>query len=285
MTIKFKKGLGLMMVIVSVTSSNCVVADTADTTRFVAEEELVSLRTIATESAITVVESAVATTGSTIIVTGPAIATNPSMTMEEKEEKVSAVVVEMETLKSVKKYFSLKEVRKRFNKRMNISKPSGLPKEEFVKLIRNMDYDYTGVFKRNAELIWNLARKYRFNEIFFMGIIAQESLWGSSEQAVATNNYTSQMRSVKKEKEVDGEIIVWYEQVLKSYATEKECFKETAKNLGENYLRKNGKFYHGVTVYAVNKEYCEPGKHEDGTPYPYKWGDGVLGCMEIILKK
>lgn len=117
-----------MMVIVSVTSSNCVVADTADTTRFVAEEELVSLRTIATESAITVVESAVATTGSTIIVTGPAIATNPSMTMEEKEEKVSAVVVEMETLKSVKKYFSLKEVRKRFNKRMNIRNRQVYPK-------------------------------------------------------------------------------------------------------------------------------------------------------------
>lgn len=167
-----------------------------------------------------------------------------------------------------KKYLSLKQVRNKMHKKMKVSEPSGLSKKDFVKLMKNMEYDYTGVFDRNSEFIWELAHKYQFNEIFFAGIIADESWWGSSKPALATNNYTSQMNAEGK---------------LKRYSSEKECFRKTAKNLGINYLRKKGKYYNGATIYGVNKIYCAPGVHKDGSKYVYKWADDVYKCMEMIV--
>ena len=201
-----KKGLatGLMIVTIaiSIISSNQVIAETNSTEGLIVEEkEMVSLRTIS------ITKEPTAITDNTVIATNP-----KRMAIEKgKEENIEAskIVIKRKTLKSVKKYLSLEEVRKKLKRDMNISKPSGLPKEEFIKLIRNMDYDYTAVFSRNAEFIWNLAHKYQLNEIFFMGIIANESGWGGSEEAIATNNYTSQMKIVKRQKKVGKKTIVY----------------------------------------------------------------------------
>ncbi len=271
-----KKGLATGLIIVIIAISNQVIAETNSTEGLIVEEkEMVSLRTIS------ITKEPTAITDNTVIATNP-----KRMAIEKgKEENIEAskIVIKRKTLKSVKKYLSLEEVRKKLKRDMDISKPSGLSKEEFVKLIRNMDYDYTGVFRRNAEFIWNLAHKYQLNEIFFMGIIANESGWGGSEEAVATNNYTSQMKIVKRQKKVGKKTIVYKKKILRFYTSEKKCFEETAINLRDNYLTKNGDYYNGVTICSVNKEYCEAGKHKDGTPYKYQWADEVYGCMQMIL--
>lgn len=279
MNVLTRKGLAMfltMAVVISICNSSYsyVVANTG--IFYATEEEMVSLRTISSVS-----------TGAAIT-TGEAITTSPdAMTIVPEQEEKSddnkmVIAVETPELQKIEK--TLKEVRKELNKGMDLSKPSGLSKKKFVKLIRNMDYDYTGVFKRNAEYIWTLAHTYHFNEIFFVGIIANESRWGSSEKAIATNNYTSQMMSVKQEKKVGKKTKTIYVQKLRPYKSEKECLKETAQNLGKNYLRKKGKFYAGVTVYDVNEHYCVPGVHNNGKPYKYKWADGVYGCMKMILR-
>lgn len=186
------------------------------------------------------------------------------------EDKPKQIVVKIKKLKAKKIYLTLDEVRKKINKGMDLSKPSGLPKSEFVKLIQNMDYDYTGVFKRNAAYIWTLAHKYQFNEIFFMGIIANESKWGKYPDAIACNNYTGQ--------KVNGKLL--------HYSSERKCLKKTAQSLGIKYLTEGGEHYNGTTLYEVNKEYCEPGiKKVNGKKkvYKYMWADDVYTCMQMIV--
>lgn len=214
---------------------------------FCEEKEMVSLRTI------------VATNNPE-----PEIVNTISEQPVEQKCKLTLKVIKAQ---KIKVYKSIKEVKSELSVNIDLSKPSGLSKKDFVNLMKKLEYDYTGFFKRNSEFVWNLAQKYKFNEIFFMAVIANESLWASSDAALATNNYTSQMSN--------GELI--------HYSSEKDCLEVSAKNIGKNYLRKDGKYYNGKTVYAVNELYCEPGVHKDGTPYKYKWADDVYRCMEMII--
>lgn len=245
-------GIGLAIVVGNPTNSeeSNVSSNMMNT---VVEKEIVSLRTISLDDTIT----------------------------SSKENSKKA------TIKSVtpqKKYLSIEEVKDLTNEKMDLSKPSGLSKKEFVKLISNMKYDYTGVFKRNAGFIWKLAHKYKFNEIFFMAIIANESLWGASELAMKNNNYTSQMEIVEKEQITeDGEKEIIRVQKIIFYPTERECFKETARNLRKNYLTKGRRYYAGTDIYSINESYCEPGVHKDGTLWKYMWAEDTYRCMEMIL--
>ena len=49
-------------------------------------------------------------------------------------------------------------------------------------------------------------------------------------------------------------------------------------------MDKAGPYYNGTTIKAVNKIYCEPGKHKDGSVYKYKWADAVYSCMSRIVE-
>lgn len=136
---------------------------------------------------------------------------------------------------------------------MDISQPTGLSKEDFVKLINNLPYDKKGYFKRNAETIWSMCQEKGVNEIAACGIIAQESGWGKCH-GWGKNNYFG----------ISGG----------SYSTEEAGVRAFITLLGDKYLHKGGKFYKGKTLHAVGLTYC------DGT----KWPKAVYGCMKMILK-
>lgn len=146
---------------------------------------------------------------------------------------------------------------------MEIDITTNISKETFREIILNMKYDYTGFFERNADFIYDTCKEYQINEIFFCGIIAYESGWGSSEVAIATNNYTSQMDKNGK---------------LHHFDSEEECIISTAESLRENYLNEDGKYYNGNTINGVNVRYCPP--IEEGN---YEWADKVYSCMDRIL--
>lgn len=253
-----RKGLGrilmIAMVITICYSSNNVIADIGVT---VSEKEMVSLRTIS------ILPETTETTGSAIM------PNSMNAVKEERKEEVNIITAIEETpLKMIKKKdLTLKKARKTFSKKMDLSKPSKISKKEFVKLIHKMNCDYTGLFKKNCKYIWTIAKKNHVDVIFLTAICANESGWGADEAAIANNNYTGQ--------KIEGRLI--------SYTSERECLRKTAKNLSKNYLRKGGKYYEGMTLYDVNKNYCEPGVRKDGTTYTYQWADEVYGCMKRIL--
>lgn len=136
---------------------------------------------------------------------------------------------------------------------MDVSKPCGLSKEDFVTLINKLKYDYKGYYKRNAELIWTLCQEYSMNEIFACGIIAQESGW-AKVAGWGKNNYFG----------IAGG----------RYATEEEGLTAFIRLVGNAYLNENGKYYKGKTMHDVGLTYC------DGD----NWPKAVYGCMKLILK-
>lgn len=141
----------------------------------------------------------------------------------------------------------------------NLDERTGLTKEDFIYLMNNMKYDYSGFFAENSELIYDLCEENEINEIFFCGLIAAECGWEISPGHRNTNNYISMM----------GES----GQMLK-FSTVEEGLQESARLLHKDYLTEGGRYYHGKTIPEIEKSFC-PDESEH-------WDTLVYGCMTYI---
>lgn len=153
-------------------------------------------------------------------------------------------------------YIKLEDVKISFN--MDVSKTTGLSKEDFVSLVQNMKYDKTGILEKNAAWIWECCQKYSVNEIFVLGICGIESAWCSAPQHQRTHNYSSLMKGGK----------------LISYSSDEAGFEAMIKLLGQKYLSPRGSLYHGATITGVGTCYCNT------TTWPKK----VYTCMQQVFK-
>lgn len=153
-------------------------------------------------------------------------------------------------------YTKIEDVKISFN--MDVSKTTGLSKEDFIKLVQNMRYDRTGILARNAGHIWELCHKYNVNEIFVLGICGIESAWCSAPQHQSTHNYCSLMTGGK----------------LIAYPSDEAGFEAMISLLGQKYLTPGASLYHGATITGVGRCYCNP------TSWPKK----VYTCMQQVFK-
>lgn len=156
----------------------------------------------------------------------------------------------------IKTYTKLEDVKISFD--MDVSQPTGLSKSDFVELVKKMKYDRTGILEKNAEYIWEYCQKYSVNEIFVLGICGIESGWCSASQHQSTHNYSSLMKGGK----------------LIAYASDKDGFEAMIKLLGQKYLSSRGSLYHGKTITAVGRSYC------NATTWPKK----VYKCMNQVFE-
>ena len=168
------------------------------------------------------------------------------LTPEEPTEKYEELV----------EYIKLEDVKISFD--MDVSKTTGLSKEDFISLVQNMKYDKTGILAKNAGWIWECCQKYSVNEIFVLGICGIESGWCSAPQHQNTHNYSSLMSGGK----------------LIAYPSDEAGFEAMIKLLGEKYLSPNGSLYHGATITGVGRCYCNP------TSWPQK----VYTCMQQVFQ-
>ena len=141
---------------------------------------------------------------------------------------------------------------------MDVSKTTGLSKEDFVSLVQNMRYDKTGILEKNAGWIWECCQTYSVNEIFVLGICGIESAWCSASQHQSTHNYSSLMKGGK----------------LIQYASDEEGFEAMIKLLGQKYLTPGASLYHGATIAGVGRCYC------NATTWPKK----VYTCMQQVFQ-
>lgn len=159
--------------------------------------------------------------------------------------------------KTEQNYIQPKDVK--ISKNMDLTKRTGLSKEDFKKVIKNLKSDKSKFFYRNADTIYDLCEKYEINEIFFCGLIAAESGWNIAGNHRSTYNYISLM----------------YKGKLIKYSSEAEGLEVAAQKLHDNYLTKGGKYYNGKTITGVQKRFC---------PASNTWDDLVYGCMKYIVK-
>jgi len=147
----------------------------------------------------------------------------------------------------------------KISKNMDLTKRTGLSKEDFKKVMKNLKSDKSKFFYRNADTIYELCEKYEINEVFFCGLIAAESGWNIAGNHRSTHNYISLM--------YNGKLI--------KYSSEKEGLEVAAQKLHQNYLTKGGKYYNGKTINGVQKRFC---------PASNTWDDLVYGCMKYVVK-
>ena len=153
------------------------------------------------------------------------------------------------------KTVSISEVK--ISKSMDLTKRTGLSKEDFIKLMSRVKADTSGFFEDNAGEIYDLCEEYSINEIFFCGLISAESGWNIASNHRSTHNYISLMKNGK----------------LISYSSVSEGLEVAAKKLHYNYLTPGGKFYHGKTLAGVKTCFCPSST----------WVDLVYGRMKQIV--
>ena len=177
-------------------------------------------------------------------------------TSNEEEILVNTEAEQPEEYEEIVQYTKLEDIKISFD--MDVSKTTGVSKEDFIYLVENMKYDKTGILARNAGWIWECCQKYSVNEIFVLGICGIESGWCSAPQHQNTHNYSSLMSGGK----------------LIAYPSDEAGFEAMIKLLGQKYLTPGASLYHGATITGVGKCYCNP------TSWPKK----VYTCMQQALQ-
>jgi len=145
------------------------------------------------------------------------------------------------------------------SKDMDLTVRTGLSRDDFIELISKLKNDTSGFFEENAGMIYDVCEEYSINEIFFCGLIAEESGWNIASNHRRTNNFISLMSN--------GRLI--------SYSSVEEGLKVAAQKLHDNYLSSTGKFFHGTTLSGVKVCFC---------PASSTWVGAVFGRMQTILK-
>ena len=140
---------------------------------------------------------------------------------------------------------------------MDLTKRTGLTREDFIKLAKKIKYDSWGFFEENAGIIYDLCEEYSINEIFFCGLISAESGWNIASNHRRTYNYISMMSRGK----------------LIQFNSVEDGLRAGAKLLHNNYLTKGGSFYHGATLNGVQKCFCPSDS----------WVSLVYGRMKQVL--
>lgn len=119
----------------------------------------------------------------------------------------------------------------------NISRKSNITEKDMKKALEGTALEqYASVFVK-------IERKYGVNAVAMASIAALESNWGTSRRAVKDHNYTGfgvYSDSAEGINAKSGE----------------ENLEMTAKHLADNYLRPDGMYYNGTSIFAVNERYC-----------------------------
>ena len=140
---------------------------------------------------------------------------------------------------------------------MDLSVRTGISKEDFKEIVKNLKQDTSGFFYDNADLIYDLCEEYEINEIFFCGLISAESGWNIASNHRKTHNYISLMSKGK----------------LIHYSSVEEGLRVAARSLHNNYLTPGGRFYGGKTLSGVQKKFCPSGT----------WVNLVYGRMSQMM--
>lgn len=177
-------------------------------------------------------------------------------TADDKEDNKENATKKSESKKSTtKSTVSISDVT--ISRTMNLTKRTGLSREDFIKLISGVKADTSGFFEDNAGTIYDLCKTYSINEIFFCGLISAESGWNIASNHRRTHNYISLMKNGK----------------LISYSSVYEGLKVATQKLHNNYLAVGGKFYHGKTLAGVKTCFCPSST----------WVSLVYGRMQQII--
>ena len=161
------------------------------------------------------------------------------------------------------------------NIEMELNKSTGLTLKDYQKIFTGIPNDTNGVFQQNAEVFYNIDKKYNVNGIFIAAIAIHESGWGTSQIANDKNNLFGY--GSYDETPYDSS----YE--FTSFA---DGIETVAKSLVKYYLNPAGTkiydgetasawYYNGPTLEGVNQRYASDPD----------WHTKVYSYMEMLYNR
>ena len=158
---------------------------------------------------------------------------------------------------------------------MEVNKPSGLTRNDFVKVLSGHQEDTEKIFEQNAGLFFDIEQKYNVNGLFLASMGIHESNWGKS-------NIAKQKRNLFGYGSYDSSAFE------SSYTFESYQYgiELVAKVLSKYYLNEPGtiiydgetavgSYYNGPTISGVNIRYASDPN----------WANKVFSIMESLYKK
>ena len=158
---------------------------------------------------------------------------------------------------------------------MEVNKPSGLTKNDFIKVLSGHQEDTEKIFEQNASLFYEIEQKYNVNGLFLASMGIHESNWGRS-------NIAKQKRNLFGYGSYDSSAFE------SSYTFESYQYgiELVAKVLSKYYLNEPGtiiydgetavgSYYNGPTISGVNTRYASD----------QNWANRVFSIMEKLYNK
>lgn len=125
--------------------------------------------------------------------------------------------------------------------RENVTSISHVTKSEMREIILNTTGAKSMV--NLSDTFVEVEEKYGVNAFFMAGIVALESGFATSRRAVEDNNLT-------------GYEVYSDNSEGKLFPSQKESILQTARHLSENYLKEGAPYYKGLSVDAIQVNYC-----------------------------
>lgn len=168
----------------------------------------------------------------------------------------------IETISSISDK-SIEEIIAEIGPEMDISKPSGISKSNFIFLLEHCKYDKNNVLKENAGLIWEECQTRQLHEFAVVGIIAAESWWANPEKS----ELVAKKKNIMSIKNNDGD--------YKTYETYSDCILDAIRILSEEYVSDEGRYHTGGRLDIIADTYSENGT---------EWAALVAECAEMSTR-
>ncbi len=161
------------------------------------------------------------------------------------------------------------------NIKMELNKSTGLTLKDYQKIFKDLPNDTNGIFEENAEVFYNMDKKYNVNGIFIASIAIHESAWGTSQIANDKNNLFGYGSYDETPYESSYDFI--------SFA---DGIETVSKSLVKYYLNPAGTkiydgetasawYYNGPTLEGVNQRYASDPD----------WHTKVYSYMEMLYNR
>ena len=169
----------------------------------------------------------------------------------------------------------IKRIKLNVSINMRLNKPSGLTREDFIKVFTDNRNDRYKIFEDNAETFYEIEQKYNINGLFVAAIGIHESNWG-------TSNIASQKRNLFGYGSYDSDPF----ESSYSFDDYRNGIETVAKTLVKNYLNPagtqiydgetaTGAYYNGPNVEGVNVRYASDSN----------WSNRVFEIMKYLHEK
>ena len=150
----------------------------------------------------------------------------------------------------------IQRIKVNVNKEMKLNSPSGLSKEDFIKILSNHQEDTNKIFEEHAEFFYDVEQKYNINGIFLASIAIHESNWGTSTISIQKKNLFG-YGAYDENAYTSSYIFESYEYGIELVAKilVKDYLNEEGTEIYNNEIA-TARYYNGPTVSGVNIRYA-----------------------------